>query len=134
MPANLIRSSAAMFVGATLLLLSGAATLTAAAATTGADDDAAKSTAAPPAAWRLSDLYSTPEAWTAAYDKAIAAAQGLDHYRGSLGQSSAALYSALDAISNLRRESDRLAVYASLKADEDSRIAINQERRQQARS
>jgi oligoendopeptidase F len=44
------------------------------------------------------------------------------------------MLSALDAISAARRESLRLMVYASLKGDEDLRVAVNQERRQQAQS
>ncbi len=133
MTSNALRISAAVLIGATVVLLGGASAVSAAATPgAGAEEDSTSSAAAPPAAWRLSDLYPTPEAWTQAYDKAIATAQGLDHYRGSLGQSSAALFRALDAISNLRREADRLGIYASLKADEDLRIASNQERRQQA--
>jgi oligoendopeptidase F len=85
-----------------------------------------------PAAWRLSDLYASPEAWSQAYARATTDAQGLERYRGKLSHSSAALYSALDAISNVRRAATRLAVYASLKGDEDLRIASNQERRQQS--
>jgi oligoendopeptidase F len=88
--------------------------------------------AAAAAAWRLADLYASPEAWNQAYAQATTEAQGLEHYRGTLSRSSAALYSALDAISTVRRAAARLAVYASLKGDEDLRIASNQERRQQS--
>jgi oligoendopeptidase F len=84
--------------------------------------------------WDLSDLYATPEAWTAAYEKTTAAAAKLDAYRGTLGGSADALLTALDAISGVNREANRLGVYAELKADEDLRIAANQERRQLAES
>jgi oligoendopeptidase F len=127
---NAFRTGAAALLGAAVLLLGGAGAVGAAATGAGGEDDHAQSGGTPPAAWRLSDLYPTPEAWQQAYDQTKATAQSLDHYRGSLGQSSAALLRALDAISNVRRASDRLAIYASLKADEDLRIASNQERRQ----
>ncbi len=97
--------------------------------------DAAGASATPPApppAWQLSDLYSTPDAWSKAYGDTESAVRALGRYRGTLSQGSSALYAALDAISNARRQAARLAIYASLKSDEDVGIAVNQERRQQS--
>src|SRR5690348_13774769 len=82
--------------------------------------------------WDLRDLYPSPEAWTAARDKVKAQAQTLDRYKGTLGKSAAAMLTALSAISDVKKEAARLAVYASLKGDEDVRIAANQERLQSA--
>jgi oligoendopeptidase F len=82
--------------------------------------------------WDLRDLYATPEAWTAARDKVKAQAQTLDGYKGTLGKSADAMLKALAAISDVHKEAARLAVYASLKGDEDVRIAANQERLQSA--
>ncbi|HEX3944038.1 MAG TPA: M3 family oligoendopeptidase [Rhizomicrobium sp.] len=82
--------------------------------------------------WDLRDLYPTPEAWTAARDKVKAQAQMLDKYKGTLGKSAGAMLKALSAISDVHKEAARLAVYASLKGDEDVRIAANQERLQSA--
>jgi oligoendopeptidase F len=82
--------------------------------------------------WNLADLYPTPEAWAASYEKIKAAAVKLKSYKGTLGANANAMFRALDAISALNRESDRLSVYANLKADEDLRVASEQERRQQA--
>jgi oligoendopeptidase F len=82
--------------------------------------------------WDLSDLYATPDAWNASYAKAKAAADRLDSFKGTLGTSAASMFAALDAISMLNKESGRLIVYAGLKADEDRRVASDQERRQQA--
>jgi oligoendopeptidase F len=84
--------------------------------------------------WDLSELYGTPEAWTDAYAHARMSAEALDRYKGSLGGSATAMLTALDAISAVRLASARLSVYAHLKADEDLRVAANQERRQQAQS
>src|SRR5689334_10828511 len=77
--------------------------------------------------WELNDLYSTPEAWKAAHDKLVAEVATLAKLKGSLGKSAASMLSGLSAISHAREEADRLNVYASLKGDEDVRIAPNQE-------
>ncbi|MDE1938062.1 MAG: oligoendopeptidase F family protein [Alphaproteobacteria bacterium] len=84
--------------------------------------------------WDLGDLYTSPEAWTAARDKAMADANKLEHYKGTLGKSAADMLAALSAISDVHKQADRLGVYASLKADEDVRIAVNQEREQLAQA
>ena len=88
----------------------------------------------PRAMWDLTDLYATPEAWSASYARTRAAAEKLDRYKGTLGTSASAMFTALDAISTLQKQTSRLAVYGYLKADEDTRVAINQERRQQAQA
>jgi oligoendopeptidase F len=85
-----------------------------------------------PGMWDLRDLYPTPEAWTAARDRAKAQAGTLDRYKGTLGKSADTMLKALSAISDVKKEALRLSVYASLKADEDVRIADNQERQQSA--
>ncbi|MDE2182179.1 MAG: oligoendopeptidase F family protein [Alphaproteobacteria bacterium] len=82
--------------------------------------------------WNLGDLYASPEAWTAAKDKTAAAAAKLESYKGTLGKSAQDMLAALDAISAVRKETDRLGAYATLKGDEDVRVAPNQERRQLA--
>jgi oligoendopeptidase F len=82
--------------------------------------------------WDLTDLYPTAEAWTTQHDKSVAAIEGLDKYRGTLGKSSTSLFTALDAISAAHKETDRLYVYATLKGDENVGIAVNQERVQLA--
>lgn len=94
----------------------------------------ASAAVAPDSMWDLSDLYPSPQAWTDAFARARAAAGALEGYKGTLGDSAAAMLTALDAISAARRESARLSVYANLKADEDLRIAADQERRQQGQS
>jgi len=87
-----------------------------------------------PTMWDLGDLYPSAQAWTAAYESARAAAAKLPDYQGTLGKGADALYAALDAFFTLNRQSDRLAVYATLKGDEDLRVADAQERRQQAQA
>ena len=84
--------------------------------------------------WDLSDLYASPDAWTAARDKTLTNAGKLESYKGTLGKSAADMLKALSAISDAHKEVDRLFVYASLKSDEDVRIAPNQERLQLAQA
>ncbi|MGQ0741202.1 MAG: oligoendopeptidase F [Alphaproteobacteria bacterium] len=84
--------------------------------------------------WDLTDLYPSPDAWTAEYNKIKAEAEKLDQYKGTLGRSADSMFKALDAISDAYKESARLSTYAGLKADEDLTNAPNQERRQLAQS
>ncbi len=80
--------------------------------------------------WDLTDLYPSPEAWTAEYAKIKAEVDKLPNYKGTLGRSADAMLKAGDAISHAQKETLRLDVYAGLKGDEDLSNAPNQERRQ----
>jgi oligoendopeptidase F len=84
------------------------------------------------AAWDLTDLYPSDAAWEAERQAIAADIPKLLGYKGTLGQSAASLKAALQAASDAYRKTVRLYIYASLKADEDLRVAGNQERRQQA--
>ncbi|WP_309662154.1 M3 family oligoendopeptidase [Sphingomonas sp.] len=84
------------------------------------------------AAWDLRDIYPTDAAWAAERQAILAKIPSLLRYRGKLGQSATGLKAALQAQSALNKRASRLYTYASLKADEDRRIAVNQERKQQA--
>ena len=84
------------------------------------------------AAWDLSEIYPTDAAWDAARRQALAALPGLAKYKGHLGDSAATLAEALTAQSDLARTISRVFTYASLKGDEDVRVAINQEHKSQA--
>jgi oligoendopeptidase F len=95
---------------------------------------AAVADAAPSATWDLRDLYPDDAAWTASYERVRAAAMNLDRLKASLGTSATSMARALATISDVRRETARLRVYADLKGDEDLRVATAQERRQQAQS
>ena len=80
--------------------------------------------------WDLGDLYPSDAAWTAERGRVMAVTDTLDRYKGSLGNSAEDLFAALSAISTVQRADSRLSAYAGLKADEDVRIAENQERQQ----
>ena len=86
------------------------------------------------ATWDLSDLYATPQAWDESYARTKAAADKLGHYKGTLGTSPTNLLKALIAMSDLNRETLRLATYASLASDLDLRNSANLERNQQSQS
>jgi oligoendopeptidase F len=83
------------------------------------------------AAWDLTELYPSDAAWEAARKDALAKVPSLKTYQGKLGTDAKTLAAALVASSDMARAVSRLYVYASLKADEDVRIAANQEKRAQ---
>ena len=85
-----------------------------------------------PNMWDLGELYASPQAWTAEHDRLKAVTDTLVQYKGTLGKSAKSMLTALDAMSAVQRADARLAAYAGLKADEDVRIAANQERQQLA--
>lgn len=84
------------------------------------------------AAWDLTEIYPDVAAWDAARKQVLDALPRLAAYKGTLGQSADALTKALDDIYSVSKEVARVYVYSSLKADEDARIAENQERKAQA--
>jgi Oligoendopeptidase F len=83
------------------------------------------------AAWDLTEIYPDVAAWDAARKRVLAALPRLSAYKGTLGESAEALTKALVDISVVSKEASRVYVYSSLKADEDARIAENQEREAQ---
>ena len=85
-------------------------------------------------AWDLSELFPDDEAWAAERERLGDEIKGLSRFRGGLGRSAGELRDALDSISVTEQAITRLYVYAFLKADEDRRIAENQERRSVAAS
>lgn len=83
--------------------------------------------------WDLTDLYPSASAWSQAKVKVDSDLAALKKYQGTLGKNAKSLLAASDAISSAAKEATRLMVYATLKADEDNRIAENEERRQLAK-
>ncbi len=82
--------------------------------------------------WDLADLYTNDAAWDAERAAVLKQLPSLAAYKGKLGESAAKLKAALTAVSDIGRKVSRLYVYAGLKADEDLRVAPDQERRQLA--
>jgi len=84
------------------------------------------------AAWDLSEIYPDWAAWDAARKSVLDALPRLAAYQGHLGDSAEAMTKAMLDISDVDKTAARVAIYASLKADEDLRVAENQERDGQA--
>ena len=84
------------------------------------------------AAWNLADIYPSDAAWEAERQAILKDIPALKAFQGKLGSSATTLKAALQAQSDINRRTSRLYSYASLKADEDRRVAANQERKQQA--
>ena len=84
------------------------------------------------AAWDLTEIYPSDAAWETERQAILRAIPALKSQQGTLGQGAAALRAALQAQSDIGKRAARLFTYASLKADEDLKVAPNQERKQQA--
>jgi oligoendopeptidase F len=84
----------------------------------------------PAATWDLSELFPTVAAWEterAALEKEIA---GIARFKGTLGRDAKSMLKAMDALGALDKRLARMAVYASLKSDEDVRASADQARNQ----
>lgn len=97
-----------------------------------ADTATAATTADAPDVWDLKALYPNPEAWETEHKAIEAALADLAKFKGTLGTNAKSLLAAFDQISSLTRRGARLYTYANLKADEDTREAANQSRRDKA--
>jgi len=73
--------------------------------------------------WDLTDVYPSQQAWRERKEAITAGIPGLRAFEGRLAQSPAVLADALELTSRLDRELSRLYVYASMVADEDTRLA-----------
>ncbi|HYM61269.1 MAG TPA: M3 family metallopeptidase, partial [Thermoanaerobaculia bacterium] len=81
--------------------------------------------------WNLADIYPTDEAWKAAKEKQALRIPEVAKLKGTLGQSPQKLLAVLDLLADLNKELSRVAVYASLHADQDTRVAKYQAMRQE---
>jgi oligoendopeptidase F len=103
-------------------------------ATLGAPVAAAPDSADPSGYWDLSELYADEQAWDDSLARTRKRADELPHYRDTFAKSADSMLAALLAISDAKREANRLLAYANLKSDEDLRVGSNLERKQQART
>ena len=73
--------------------------------------------------WRLTDIYPSDEAWKA--DKAALTKRltGLSQWKGMLAKSPTHLAACLDSLNDAAKQFSRLAVYASMISDQDTRDA-----------
>ena len=76
--------------------------------------------------WNLADLYASETAWREAKDKLKPQIATIAPFKGTLGTSPARLADALDTANGVAKDLQKVFLYASLLADEDTRIAKHQ--------
>lgn len=86
----------------------------------------------PDGQWDLTPLYRDDSAWRAAKDRIAAETPKIRRFGGRLGENAATLLEALNFIHGLRKEFDRLKVYASLRHEGNTRDAAALELDQEA--
>lgn len=80
--------------------------------------------------WNLSELFPSDAAWKNARDELAKRVPALAAHQGKLGESAESLRRALDALFGVRKDGERLWVYAMARSDEDTRVAATREMRQ----
>ena len=73
--------------------------------------------------WNLADIYPSEAAWRKQKESITAEIPKLAQYRGKLASSPQTLAEALELMSRLDKELSRLYVYASMLADQDTRVS-----------
>ncbi len=73
--------------------------------------------------WDLSRVFADWDAWEAEFAAVEAALPGLEARRGTLGRSGRDLLETLEAVLETRRRLAVVRVYASMRSDEDTRVA-----------
>jgi oligoendopeptidase F len=71
--------------------------------------------------WNLTDIYSSDEAWQQAKERFSQEFPKVENYKGTLGKSPQELLKCMEAVDNLNKEFSKLAVYANLASDRDTR-------------
>ncbi len=82
--------------------------------------------------WDLTTIYPDDDAWEAEYGTVGAGLESATAFRGRLGEGPAVVHEALEAIFGLQLRITRLAVYASLRRDEDSTDSVANARYERA--
>jgi oligoendopeptidase F len=83
--------------------------------------------------WNTADLFLSDDAWQKAKDDVAKRIPELAKFQGTLGASADKLYTAIAAMSGVDKDLQRLAVYASMRSDEDTRDQSRMEMNQAAR-
>jgi oligoendopeptidase F len=73
--------------------------------------------------WNVADLYASEDAWRAAKEKVVADIPKMAAFKGTLGSSPARLADALDTANAISKDLQRVYLYASLLADQDTRVS-----------
>jgi oligoendopeptidase F len=73
--------------------------------------------------WNLADIYPSEAAWRKQKEAIAAEIPKLGEFQGTLGSSPEALVRAMETMTRLDKELSRLYVYASMTADQDTRVS-----------
>src|SRR5687768_4232267 len=73
--------------------------------------------------WNLADIYPSEAAWRQQKESITTEIPSLRQFQGKLGSSPDTLVRALDTMTRLDKELSRLYVYASMLADQDTRVS-----------
>ncbi len=73
--------------------------------------------------WKLTDLYPSDQAWAADKDVMARRLPGLSRWKGALGTSPTELADCLDYLNDVAKQFAKLAVYAGMASDQDTREA-----------
>lgn len=84
--------------------------------------------------WDIEAMYSNEADWEADYRKAEKLAESFQSFAGHLGESAQALLAAFTARDTLWQTVEKVYVYARMKRDEDTRVAIYQAMTDRAQS
>ena len=76
--------------------------------------------------WNLAEIYPTEAAWRKEKERLAAELSKLRAFQGKLGSSPKVLADALELSAGLDKELSRLYVYASMLADQDTRVSTHQ--------
>ncbi len=85
----------------------------------------------PALVWDLTPLFANEAAWRTAKDEVAAALPEIKGFEGRLGESAATLLAAMNKLYSVRLKFYHVAVYASLRLDEDTRNSAALERQQE---
>jgi len=86
----------------------------------------AQEAAPDPVVWDLTDLYASAEAWRASYDALLPQIDAMADLEGRFSESATGMAEVQETLNDAGKEGVRLFVYATLLADEDTRITDNQ--------
>jgi oligoendopeptidase F len=82
--------------------------------------------------WNTADLYPSEAAWSQAKDDIASRIPKLAAFQGRLGASAESFYTVLSALMDLDRDLSHLSTYASMRADEDTRVSSTRAMKQTA--
>jgi oligoendopeptidase F len=81
--------------------------------------------------WNLTEIYASDAAWRGAKEKLVAEFPKIREFQGTLIKSASRLADALELSTRLNKDLSRLYVYASMMADQDTRVSTYQAMQQE---